>query len=73
MFNNLINDRTNLDAVDGGWTTWTDWSDCTKSCGGGEQEKTRTCTNPAPAGAGAACDGDAKETQACNTDECTGK
>ena len=69
----MINYFTNLDAADGGWTNWTDWTECTKSCGGGEQEKTRTCTNPAPAGTGAPCSGEAKETKACNTDKCTGK
>ena len=72
MHSILTDYRINTDAVDGGWTDWTEWTDCSKDCGGGEQERTRTCTNPAPAGSGAPCDGDAKETQACNTDECTG-
>ena len=55
----MINNRTDIDAVNGGWTEWTDWSDCDESCGGGEQERTRTCTNPEPAGTGASCDGEA--------------
>ncbi|MDI6721844.1 MAG: hypothetical protein QMD85_05600, partial [Candidatus Aenigmarchaeota archaeon] len=49
--------------VDGGWS---DWSACSKVCGGGTQ--TRTCTNPAPANGGANCEG--SSSQACNTQAC---
>ena len=73
MYNISIIIHTDPDVVDGGWTDWSDWSDCTEACGGGEQEQTRTCTNPPPAGAGATCDGLDKQTQPCNTDECEGK
>ena len=40
------------------------------SCGGGTQERTRTCTNPPPAHGGKDCDGDSKEEQDCNTEPC---
>merc|ERR1712002_1194666 len=36
--------------VDGGWS---EWSTCTKSCGGGQ--KIRKCTNPTPANGGRQC------------------
>ncbi len=49
--------------VDGGWS---DWGECSVTCGGGIQ--TRTCTNPAPAFGGAECEGD--DTQSCNIQEC---
>lgn len=49
--------------VDGGWT---DWSDCSETCGGGTQ--TRSCTNPKPANGGAQCKG--ADSRACNTDPC---
>jgi hypothetical protein len=49
--------------VNGGWS---EWSECSLSCGGGIQ--TRTCTNPVPAGNGAYCAGDS--TQSCNTEQC---
>ena len=56
--------------VDGGWSEFGDWSQCSADCGGGTQTRTRTCTNPAPANEGADCVGDATETQDCNTHEC---
>ncbi|CAG2230732.1 unnamed protein product [Mytilus edulis] len=31
---------------EGAWTTWSDYGSCTRTCGGGYQTSTRTCTNP---------------------------
>jgi hypothetical protein len=47
---------------------WSDWSECSKECGGGTQ--TRTCTNPEPTCGGAGCVGDSE--QVCNTQVCPG-
>jgi Flp pilus assembly protein TadG len=47
---------------------WTDWSACSRTCGGGIQ--TRTCTNPAPINGGVPCSG--PEVQSCNTEACVG-
>ena len=65
--------------VDGGWTLfgdWTDWSDCSVSCGGGQRTRThsRTCTNPKPQHGGQKCTGSSKETSAvsCNSETCPG-
>jgi len=60
---------TRADSIDGGWSDFGDWSECSAECGGGTQERTRECNNPAPEG-GADCAGDASESRACNTQEC---
>jgi len=56
--------------TDGGWSDFSDWSECSADCGGGSQSRSKTCSNPAPANGGADCDGDDSETQDCNTDPC---
>ena len=59
--------------VDGGWSEFGDWSECSSDCGGGTQKRSRTCTNPAPENGGIYCDGSDHETQDCNTWACPGK
>lgn len=49
-------------------SAWTAWSQCDKSCGGGNQTRTRTVTKPAANG-GTACPA-LTETQPCNTQKC---
>ena len=61
-----------LISVDGGYSDFEDWSECSAECGGGTQTRTRTCTNPAPAHGGADCVGDSTETRECNTQACPG-
>lgn len=56
--------------IDGGWSDWSAWSDCTVGCGGGTQTQTRTCTNPAPQYGGQSCQGPSSQTQTCNTNPC---
>lgn len=56
--------------VNGRWTGWDSWSPCTVSCGGGQQERSRSCTNPPPAHGGADCEGPSKEVQSCNENHC---
>lgn len=48
-------------------------SDCSKPCGGGEQTKVRTCTNPKPQNGGKECEGDDKAVVKCNEESCDGK
>jgi hypothetical protein len=57
-------------AVDGGWSTWSAWSICSVTCGGGTQTRTRVCNNPAPSNGGATCSGSASESQVCSTQAC---
>merc|ERR1719265_1232740 len=58
------------DPVDGGWSDFGEWSECSKSCGGGTQSRSKSCTNPAPANGGKDCEGEAIENRACNAQEC---
>ena len=59
--------------VNGGWSTWSDWSACSVvACGqSGTQTSTRTCTNPPPSGGGATCSGSPVQTRACSAPACT--
>ena len=61
-----------LVAVDCQWNNFDDWTACSKTCGSGQQSRTRTIMTEADNG-GAACTGATKETRECNTDSCTGK
>merc|ERR1712002_1041560 len=50
---------------------WSEWGECSKTCGGGW--KKRSCTNPPPAHGGADCAVDVygpKDKESCNTEEC---
>ena len=58
--------------VDGGWSDFEDWSDCSLECGEGTRTRSRSCTNPAKSNGGADCVGNGEETEPCNTDQCPG-
>ena len=55
--------------VNGGWNCWSDWSECSTSCGGGRRQRHRSCTNPVPEN-GNDCFGDPVEIGSCNEQEC---
>lgn len=65
-----------LNPIDGGWSDWSLWSDCSVTlCGQtGTKSRTRTCTNPVPQDGGADCSlldgGSPVESQACSTSAC---
>ncbi|XP_068809627.1 hemicentin-1 isoform X4 [Struthio camelus] len=56
--------------VDGKWATWTSWSTCTVSCGGGSRQRTRRCSDPAPQFGGHKCEGNDIQIDFCNSDPC---
>ncbi|XP_067105270.1 ADAMTS-like protein 5 isoform X2 [Osmerus mordax] len=50
------------------WASWTGWSVCSRSCGGGASVRTRTCITRNPVGG--PCPGDPRQYKICNTKEC---
>ncbi|XP_064626789.1 SCO-spondin-like isoform X2 [Lineus longissimus] len=54
--------------VDGYWKPWTDWTDCSVSCGGGTQNRSRECV-PGKYG-GSNCSGEWSETRVCGEKPC---
>ncbi|CAB4026763.1 Hypothetical predicted protein, partial [Paramuricea clavata] len=56
--------------IDGGFTPFGAWSDCSATCGGGVQSRMRTCTNPTPQFMGNDCQGVLVETKMCNVQLC---
>lgn len=51
-------------ATDGGWSSWTEWSKPSSTCGNdGFQSRTRKCDNPTPANNGRNCHGVPIETK----------
>ena len=61
----------NPSAVDGQWTEWNPWQDCSTTCGPGTKERHRYCTDPAPLDGGEYCPGDKVETMACDLGSCS--
>jgi len=68
----LDNGDCNIHAcpVDGGFSLWSEWSGCSRSCGTGSRSQTRNCDNPAPVNGGQTCQGDYRATESCNTHFC---
>ena len=72
----------NTTPINGGWSSYSSYTPCTKACGGGTQTKRRTCSNPSPQHGGNECtkENNTKttpqnrvetQTQQCNTQRCT--
>ena len=61
--------------VNGGYGNWSNFTECTKSCGIGVQYRNRSCDKPVPMHGGRNCIilGNATESATCNKDPCPGK
>ncbi|CAK9295520.1 unnamed protein product [Gordionus sp. m RMFG-2023] len=64
--------RSNI-PIDGGWGEWSEFTPCSRSCGGGVMTSSRTCTDPIPANNGRYCLGRRSRAKSCNTQECLHK
>ncbi|XP_066483571.1 SCO-spondin-like [Tiliqua scincoides] len=56
--------------VNGHWSAWTPWSECSASCGLGLQNRHHFCTDPAPSGLGMPCLGPEREDKPCHVQPC---
>lgn len=63
---------SNVMIVDGVWSPWSIWTNCSQTCGSGTQTRNRSCENPKPAYGGKACFGSPNGEQICNKQECAG-
>ena len=54
---------------------WSPWSDCSVTCGDGQQRRTGTCISPSTGKilVSQLCAGENNETRHCNNGECPGK
>jgi len=48
----------------GSWSSWADWSPCSKSCGGGKSVRVRTCNKEA------SCKGPDLQSETCKSEAC---
>ena len=58
--------------VDGGWSDFGPWSECSADCGDGVQTRSRFCDMADPANGGAECNGKDTEIRTCNMGACPG-
>lgn len=72
FLNFLLHKSVNFTYPDGNWAAWASWSSCTKSCSGGKEVRSRTCTDPATNYGGKDCTGETSQERTCNTHACTG-
>lgn len=56
--------------VDGGWSNWGPWCQCSATCGPGSKSRKRHCNNPPPLNGGRNCVGGHVEHAKCNIKPC---
>ncbi|KAM3915384.1 hemicentin-1 [Leptodactylus fuscus] len=62
--------QNKLCPVDGIWSDWSPWEECSKTCGSGKKTRTRSCHVPPGQEGGKSCLGKAMDTIECNTKPC---
>ncbi|KAI0219768.1 hypothetical protein LSAT2_028699 [Lamellibrachia satsuma] len=53
--------------INGGWSAWGTWSDCSATCETGLKFRSRSCTNPTPNCAGLICQGNYTDQAPCGS------
>ncbi|XP_038063967.1 hemicentin-1-like isoform X2 [Patiria miniata] len=56
--------------VDGGWSSWQPWGECSVTCGSGIRTRVRYCDNPPPQYNGRGCDGAPSQQAECVVRNC---
>uniref|UniRef100_A0A3B4VNT6 ADAM metallopeptidase with thrombospondin type 1 motif, 13 n=1 Tax=Seriola dumerili TaxID=41447 RepID=A0A3B4VNT6_SERDU len=56
--------------VHGSWSSWSEFSPCSRTCGGGVTRRTRQCNNPRPAFGGNECQGPDIDAELCHQQPC---
>ncbi|XP_041956256.1 A disintegrin and metalloproteinase with thrombospondin motifs 13 isoform X4 [Alosa sapidissima] len=56
--------------VHGSWSRWSEFSPCSRTCGGGITFRKRQCNNPRPAFGGRECEGVDTEAELCHRQPC---
>lgn len=65
--------QTNPCPIDGAWSAWEEWSSCSTTCGPGQKERRRSCSNPPPQNEGKECLGEELEEEVCELGQCLPK
>ncbi|XP_053138633.1 A disintegrin and metalloproteinase with thrombospondin motifs 13 [Hemicordylus capensis] len=65
-----LEDLSPIAVVHGQWSSWSAFSTCSRSCGGGVVARRRRCNNPRPAFGGQPCQGEELQAKMCNTQPC---
>ena len=71
----VVSSLSAVTAIDGNYTEWSKWSECSASCGEGQQSRSRECMNPKPQFGGRNCShiGGSEESRPCTIVNCEGK
>ncbi|XP_064614810.1 thrombospondin-1-like [Liolophura sinensis] len=58
------------DPIDGKWSSWGPWSNCSRKCGVGFHERWRECKSPPPQYGGKVCEGKRRDVEKCTNPAC---
>jgi hypothetical protein len=58
--------------VNGQWSSWSAYDECSVNCGIGTRTRTRTCNNPPPQYGGLHCAGNSNQSINCTANNCPG-